>query len=128
MGATAAGPRKGKACDERRGRVVPSDPGRDGVRDAADGGFPAVAAQVGDALSLGEVNSIDDRSLDFDFLQQWEGSGINGDTTQMAGTRGFDVTAGQEPTVSLFCDHFGIGSDSSTVQDAVLTAIFIPTP
>ena len=60
---------------------------------------------------------------DFAFLQQWTSSGIgNGFYTQLAGTRGFDVTAGQTLTVNLVCDGT---SGFSTILDSALTAIFV---
>jgi len=61
--------------------------------------------------------------LDADFLQQWESAGSNGSEGQLAGTRGFPVTAG-EFTANLVCDHFGGGN--TAIQDSALTAIFIP--
>ena len=58
------------------------------------------------------------------FVQRWESAGAAGDISQMAGTRGFDVTAG-EFTANLVCDHSGT-SGSSFIDDSAMTAIFIP--
>ena len=62
--------------------------------------------------------------LDLDFLQQWDSPGSPGFFGQLAGTRGFDVTAG-ELTVNLVCKHAGSGD--SSIFDSAMTAIFIPT-
>jgi len=62
-------------------------------------------------------------TLDFAFLQQWASPGAPGFQSQLAGTRGFDVTAGQTLTVNLVCDHMGTGS--SDISDSALTAIFV---
>jgi hypothetical protein len=58
------------------------------------------------------------------FLQVWESPGSPGLAAQLAGTRGFDVTAGQTLTVGLVCAHFGTSSTSS-ILDSALTAIFV---
>jgi hypothetical protein len=55
------------------------------------------------------------------FLQIWESPGSAGDLAQLAGTRGFDVAAGQALTVNLVCDASG----SSSILDSALTAIFV---
>jgi hypothetical protein len=62
-------------------------------------------------------------TVDVAFLQQWESAGFDGSLAQLAGTRGFDVTAGQALTVNLVCRHFGGGS--SIILDSALTAIFV---
>jgi hypothetical protein len=62
-------------------------------------------------------------TVDVAFLQQWESAGFDGSLAQLAGTRGFDVTAGQALTVNLVCRHFGSGS--SIILDSALTAIFV---
>ena len=59
------------------------------------------------------------------FAQFWESPGSNGSIAQLAGTRGFDVTAGQTLTVNLVCAHGGSGSASSNIFDSALTAIFV---
>jgi ell wall binding domain 2 (CWB2) len=64
-------------------------------------------------------------SVDLAFLQVWLSPGSPGDWSQMAGTRGFSVGAGQTLTVNLLCDHYGAGSASSDIQDSALTAIFV---
>jgi hypothetical protein len=61
---------------------------------------------------------------DFGFEQFWQSPGSPGSFEQLAGTRGFDVTAGQALTVNLVCDHFG-ASSSSNIFDSALTAIFV---
>jgi hypothetical protein len=63
-------------------------------------------------------------TLDFAFLQGWESPGGSGELAQLAGTRGFDVTAGQALTVNLVCVHAGT-SGISIVSDSALTAIFV---
>jgi hypothetical protein len=63
-------------------------------------------------------------TLDTAFLQAWESPGGDGDLSQLAGNRGFSVTAGQILTVNLVCDHFGV-SELSEVRDSALTAIFV---
>jgi hypothetical protein len=63
-------------------------------------------------------------TTDFDFLQIWASPGSDGPVAQLAGTRGFDVTAGQALTVNLVCAHFG-ASGSSSILDSALTAIFV---
>jgi hypothetical protein len=59
-------------------------------------------------------------TLDFGFLQLWVSPGFPGENAQLAGTRGFDVTAGQTLTVNLVCD-----GDSSNILDSAMTAIFV---
>jgi hypothetical protein len=62
------------------------------------------------------------------FTQRWESAGsLVAGTGQLAGTRGFDVAAGEKLTVNLVCVHVGV-SGSSFVNDSALTATFIPTP
>jgi hypothetical protein len=63
-------------------------------------------------------------TIDFAFLQIWESPGSAGHLAQLAGTRGFDVAAGQTLTVGLVCAHFGT-SGSSEILDSALTAIFV---
>jgi hypothetical protein len=63
-------------------------------------------------------------SLDNAFLQLWESPGSDGRYGQLAGTRGFAVTAGEELTVNLVCYHFG-DSGSSDIRNSALTAIFV---
>lgn len=65
---------------------------------------------------------------DVDYLQQWESAGAGGGRfEQLAGTRVFDIAAGEIATYDLVCDHSG-ASGSSTLFDSVLTAIFTPAP
>jgi hypothetical protein len=67
-------------------------------------------------------------TLDHAFLQRWESGGsMSGALGQLAGTRGFDVTAGQTLTVNMVCARV-FPEGSSTIQDSALTAIFIPNP
>lgn len=63
-------------------------------------------------------------ALEHGFHQVWESAGIDGTFGQLAGTRGFDVAAG-EFTVNLVCSHVGSSVDTTILQSA-LTAIFIP--
>jgi hypothetical protein len=63
-------------------------------------------------------------TIDTTFLQYWRSPGAPGSITQLGGTRGFDVTAGELFTVNLVCDHFGT-SGSSNVEDSAMTAIFV---
>lgn len=63
-------------------------------------------------------------TIDFAFLQVWQTPANGFAMSQLSGTRGFDVTAGQTLTVNLVCQH--VGSDSSTfIGDSALTAIFV---
>jgi hypothetical protein len=61
--------------------------------------------------------------VDFAFLQWWVSPGSSGWVSQLAGTRGFDVTAGQTLTVNLVCRRFGSGD--LDIRDSVLTALFV---
>jgi hypothetical protein len=64
-------------------------------------------------------------TIDSAFNQQWASSGLgDGSVAQLAGTRGFDVTAGQTLTVNLVCAHGGT-SGALTILDSALTAIFV---
>lgn len=65
--------------------------------------------------------------IDADYLQRWESAGQDGDSTQMAGSRVFDLAAGASATYNLFCRHIDIVGNSF-LQDSVLTAIFTPAP
>lgn len=59
------------------------------------------------------------------FRQEWESGGAgDGDLGMLAGTRGFDVTAGQSITINLVCLHNGT-SGTSVILDAALSAIFV---
>ena len=83
---------------------------------------------VGDALGC-TITTLN--TIDFDYLQYWDSSGVSGPEgshAQMAGTRTFAVSAGQIGTYNLICYHYGTGSPSSQVGDPVLTAIFTPAP
>jgi hypothetical protein len=60
---------------------------------------------------------------DFAFLQSWESPGVSGAAAQLAGTRGFGVTAGQILTVNLVCDSTEVSG--STILDSALTGIFV---
>jgi hypothetical protein len=72
----------------------------------------------GDGTTCSLTDGVD---VDFTHAQGWT-NGV-GDRANLAGTRGFDVSAGQHLTVNLVCrDTAGIG----TVQDSAITAIFIP--
>ncbi len=64
---------------------------------------------------------------DSDYLQQWESPGGAGSSSQLAGTRMFDIAADATATYNLVCNHDGL-LGSSLVNDAVLTAIYTPTP
>lgn len=62
-------------------------------------------------------------SIDLGFIQSWESGGAGeGGIGQLAGTRGFDVTAGQTVTVNLICVA---PAGPSTIGDSALTAIFV---
>jgi ell wall binding domain 2 (CWB2) len=61
-------------------------------------------------------------TLNSGFVQEWYSPGGGSPNAQLAGTRGFDVTAGETLTVNLVCIG---GSGSSTIQDSALTAIFV---
>lgn len=56
------------------------------------------------------------------YLQAWESPGATGGYSQIAGTRGFDVAAG-DFTANLVCDVSGAGT--ATLYDSTLTAIFV---
>ena len=62
--------------------------------------------------------------IDSDHLQWWTSPGVAFGHSQLAGTRGFDVGAG-EFTVNLVCHRDG--TFNSNIWDSELTAIFIPT-
>jgi hypothetical protein len=67
-------------------------------------------------------------SIDFDYEQGWESSGMNnGSFSTMAGTRTSNIAGGATATYNLFCRHAGT-SGSSFLSDSVLTAIFTPAP
>jgi hypothetical protein len=78
-------------------------------------------ANAGDAVRC-SITTGD--AIDSSFIQFWQSSGSNGANGQLAGTRGFDVTAGQTLTVNLVCRHFG-ADGSSAILDSALTAIFV---
>ena len=61
------------------------------------------------------------------YVQAWESAGSNGSSSQLAGTRVFDISAGEIVTYDLVCDQLGV-SVSALLTDAVLTAIFTPAP
>jgi len=81
----------------------------------------AVEATAGDGVVCSITTGT---TIDFAFAQIWESPGASGDFAQLAGTRGFEVTAGQTLTVNLVCRHFGT-SGSSEIGDSALTAIFV---
>jgi len=87
------------------------------VNSTATAQEPTAGDQVGCSIITGPF-------LDGAFLQLWESPGADGDFAQLAGTRGFDVTAGQTLTVNLVCRHFGT-SGTSIIRDSALTAIFV---
>jgi hypothetical protein len=61
------------------------------------------------------------------WIQRWESGGTaDGAVGQLAGTRGFDVTAGQTLIVNMVCAS--VFPITATIQDAALTAIFVPNP
>ena len=62
-------------------------------------------------------------ALNIDHLQQWESAGTEGGRSQMAGTRVFDIAAGEIATYDFVCV-----SVDTTLRDSVLTAIFTPAP
>jgi hypothetical protein len=77
-----------------------------------------VGADINCSITTGLV-------IESGFTQKWESSGSNdGQYGQLSGTRGFDVTAGQEVDINLVCESF-VGS---VINDPALTAIFIPGP
>jgi hypothetical protein len=87
------------------------------VNSTATAGEPTAGGGVVCSITTGTTH-------DVAFLQQWESAGFDGEFAQLAGTRGFDVTAGQALTVNLVCDHSG-ASASSLIFDSALTAIFV---
>ena len=64
-------------------------------------------------------------AIDANYLQIWESAGINGDVSQLAGTRLFNINSGATVTYKLVCDAPSV---TSTLRDSVLTAIFTPAP
>jgi hypothetical protein len=64
-------------------------------------------------------------AFDTDFIQRWESPGSAGSDSQLAGTRVFDVTAGQAVTYGLVCKNLSAGG-SSNVFDPTIAAIFTP--
>jgi len=87
------------------------------VNSTASVGEGTAADSVGCSITTGTAH-------DLAFLQWWESPGSPGSFAQLAGTRGFDVTAGQTLTVNLVCSHFG-PSGLSNIFDSALTAIFV---
>jgi len=68
-------------------------------------------------------------ALDQTHRQEWESGGVPGYTGQLAGTRGFAVTGGTPFTANLVCRHYGGGmSETSSLLDSAMTAIFTPSP
>ena len=68
----------------------------------------------------------EDTAVGSEFLQVWRSGGV-ANQAQLAGTRGFDVTAGTELTINLVCLTFQ-SEENSTVHDSSLTAVFIASP
>ena len=64
-----------------------------------------------------------DASIDFSFLLYATGE-FSGETRSIAGTRGFDVTAGQNFIANLNCD---LNGGAGFIQDRSMTAIFAPS-
>jgi hypothetical protein len=58
-------------------------------------------------------------------LQRWHRTTAEGFNGPMSLTRGYTVAAGSTTTFNLVCRNTN-GADSSTIQDAVLTATFAP--
>jgi hypothetical protein len=65
--------------------------------------------------------------VDSTHIQWWESAGPDGGVAQLAGTRGFNVLAGETSYYRLVCEHFG-RSRASTALAPSLTAIFTPSP
>jgi len=81
----------------------------------------ASALTAGDGVACSITT---DTIVDLGFLQAWESAGADGHVGHLAGTRGFDVTAG-EFTVNLVCFRQG-GPGDGFIADSAMTAIFIP--
>lgn len=58
--------------------------------------------------------------------QTWESAGEDGGWGQLAGTRSFEISAGETATYHLVCETSG-GADDTVVRDVVLTAIYTPS-
>jgi hypothetical protein len=66
-------------------------------------------------------------TFDASFVQKWESGGVgDGKVGQLAGTRAFEVVAGQQLTVNLVCLHQHFSDGGSFLDGLTLTAIFIP--
>ena len=66
-------------------------------------------------------------TTDTDYPQGWLSSGTDGEFSQLAGTRMFEIAADATVTYNLVCEHIGT-SGTSDLSDSVLTAIFTPAP
>jgi hypothetical protein len=64
---------------------------------------------------------------DGDHLQVWESAGGTGDSSQLAGTRVFDIAAGTTVRYSLVCSRTGT-TGNPKMNNSILTAIFTPAP
>jgi hypothetical protein len=63
--------------------------------------------------------------FDTSHVQRWESPGQDGQFSQLAGTRTYDIAADQTVTYTLECEHVG-ASPTSDLRDTVVTAIFTP--
>ncbi len=59
-------------------------------------------------------------------LTRFESPGINGDTSTLAGTAVFDITAGDSIAYAVYCEQSVIGSGA--IRSMTVTAIFTPDP
>jgi hypothetical protein len=69
------------------------------------------------------INNVED--ADYNYMQEWESSGPDGDRGVLAGTRVFNVKGGQSYTFMLLCSPFG-SIAAAVMTDSVITAMFTP--
>ena len=66
-------------------------------------------------------------AIDDNYLQRWAPPDIGGGSSQMAGTRVFDIARETTVTYSLVCNHTGMSAGNAQMKDTTLTAIFTPS-
>ena len=64
-------------------------------------------------------------SFDTDFIQRWRSPGVDGQDSQLAGTRVFAVAAGEAVTFRLVCKNLTPAA-SSNVYGPTIAAMFTP--
>jgi hypothetical protein len=106
------------------------------LRAPADGIVVVNSTVVIRALNAGEgarCSIVSSGSADFPGMidstheQIWLGGGRPSEFGQLAGTRGFNVTAGEKYYFGLICQHQGSPGAASQALDSSLTATFSPS-